>query len=205
MKILNNTIKLFIFISIFGLFSCGGGQNAETKDEGSSEDNQNLETSEDNSKFSEEDKEETFEENNENSEETESNSNFAGKYNFEESLGETNGGTPIFYNHVVTISKDNGEYKAEYAVDGYQTAVRLECSVIEKKSKANVSILELNFEKFGELHLFKNPDAYKPQEKLFEISPNGQEDIDITFIKENFMRDEKNQGKTLTFKSFNIN
>lgn len=100
---------------------------------------------------------------------------FSGKYSFSENLGQTVGGTGINYYHTIDIFKENGQYKATYSIDGYQTLTRLECSVMEVKINASApaNSLILQFEKYGADDLFKNKDLYKPKQDLLEIAPKG--------------------------------
>lgn len=113
----------------------------------------------------------------------------SGTFRFTESLGETAGGTGIFYTHSIEIKNATS---ALYAVDGYQASFRLECKLV----KISANKIQLVFDHFGELDMFKSADDYKKGQKLMTLeSKNGK--WLVKYVK-NFPMDQK--GKTIEFK-----
>lgn len=73
---------------------------------------------------------------------------WSGSYVYEETAGPGMGGEPREYYYTIEVSQTDGEYKANYNLDGYQTMARYKCTakVVDDK-------LVLYFEDFGEEHM----------------------------------------------------
>lgn len=208
MKTIISTTRLFIFTAFlgllsFGLLSCAEGKTENTDNEKKAEASDGKNT--DKPGYAETKSSDTNSE--KASKDTPKGFKFEGTYNFTENVGKTTGGTGIMYSYTVIVTKENGTYKAKFNIDGYQTITRLECSVVETKinSSAPASSLILRYEKYGKDQLFKNPNLYKPQQEILNISPKGgimaqpgEKDLDVIFMK-NFTSD-KQKNKSFVFK-----
>ena len=113
----------------------------------------------------------------------------SGKFRFTESLGETAGGTGIFYTHSIQIKNATS---ALYSVDGYHASCRLECKLV----KISANKVQLIFDYFGELDMFKSADDYKKGQKLLTLESQNSKWL-VKYAK-NFPMDQK--GKTIEFK-----
>ena len=128
----------------------------------------------------------------------------SGRYGFAETIGETAGGTPIFFQYAIIVSKEDDQYQAKYEVDGYQTMQRLICSGGEIKTEPNenTSALTFSFDQYGEDDQFKTEDLFKTGQELFTLYLDHQQDeVKITFHKDYPLETEA--GKAFTFKNLN--
>ncbi len=83
---------------------------------------------------------------------------------------ETGGGEDRAWDYSVEISEKNGELKALYIVDGYQTMTRINCKVA-----LNDNVLDLLFESYGEDDLMKGDS--KAGDKLFTFTVVDEKSI----------------------------
>lgn len=80
--------------------------------------------------------------------------NWAGTYTFEESGGQTAGGTNIFIGHELKITQKNGKLTAHLTASGYQTS-----EDIYATAKTEGSKLMIYFERAGENQIRGNYNA----------------------------------------------
>jgi hypothetical protein len=92
--------------------------------------------------------------------------NWAGTYSYTESGGRTAGGTGIVVTHEISVTREDGAYKAEITASGYQTQVQLFAFGTLAGNK-----LQLRFEKDGEEQMFKR--RYQPGTLLLEFERSG--------------------------------
>lgn len=93
-----------------------------------------------------------------------SDGDYSGTYAFAENKGQTNT-IPISYRHSIVLKKENGQYTAQYVLDGYQMHADFICDT-EKDGNA----LLLKFKSIGEMSMIQDVE---PGKKIIKITPNG--------------------------------
>lgn len=91
---------------------------------------------------------------------------WSGNYSYTEHGGRTAGGTGIVVTHGISVSREDGQYKAEITASGFQTQTQIYALGTVSGRK-----LLLRFDRDGEEQLFKG--RYKPGTLLLELERGG--------------------------------
>lgn len=154
-----------------GLFACGGNPEGEKKEDKKEQ-------------VSEKAEKEAAKESQPDADSPKIDQTWVGKYTFSEKIGETQGGTPVSFVHVLEIKSDG---TTTYNVDGLQTMKRNVCKLVNKNEQA----AELIFEKFGEEDMFKK--GYKKDDVILKLTKVSDDKL------ETMITDASEKTKKVTF------
>ncbi len=91
---------------------------------------------------------------------------WSGTYGYTEAGGRTTGGYGIVITHEISVTREDGQYKAEITANGYQTQRHIHALGTAMGNK-----LQLRFERDGAEQMFKG--HYQPGALLLELERAG--------------------------------